>query len=345
MDYGALGDLFEDPRVGGVYMSSHDAVIVERDGIHEEAASPFAGDAGGYRRLLSSLAGTGPVASGRDGGIKYSVVLPPIASGDSGQISLRRWAPFFPTLEDLVVREAMTADAATYLRNAIRARACVVVYGGAGSGRTSTLRALACEMQADTPRPVGVVEDSCSLGLSGAAWHVTTARRGGEEASAGELVRSAQRAGMDGIVLDGAHGDAAAAVLSAMIFGTQCLTTLHASDAVSALISLSGQASSGQGWHFPEGAVAEAAAGAVQVLVGVRRDAVGHRSVFAVDEVDGRAEGEFLTNPVFRAPTVPGQAVVDPLRAVSGYATSPQLAAMLRARGLPYAVGEGPFSS
>lgn len=347
-DYGPLSALLADTRVTGVFMTGHASLIVETTGGSTEGPSGFAG-VEEYQSFLRALAAKAcpespdvAVATGIADGTKYAVVLPPVAEGE-GCLSLRKWTPFFPTLENLVERDSLTAEAAAYLRGVVKAGANILVYGGSGSGKTATLRALAAEARGERPRPLAAIEEAGDLGLDGNGWQVLHPTRPGTEPeiTAASLVRLAQRMGAEAIVLDEMKGDGSGAMLSAMIFGTQGLASLHAADAHSALVRMRSQAFDPRPGGFPLESVTEGVAAAVHVLVGVRRFPDGTRGVVSVEETEGVEEGDFRTRRVFWSGPGDEDGHRGTLDREAGYVTTPALAGKLRSCGLPYAAGDG----
>src|SRR5205085_12615482 len=74
-------------------------------------------------------------------GSRVNVVVPPLAV-DGACLTIRRFRPHGFSLEDLVANGTLQNDIAGFLADCVRARAAILVSGGTGSGKTTTLNAL-----------------------------------------------------------------------------------------------------------------------------------------------------------------------------------------------------------
>src|SRR3954453_5054058 len=95
-------------------------------------------------------------------GSRVNVVLPPLALGGPG-LTIRRFRRRGFGPEDLVANGTLTRPLLEFLARAVRARATVLVCGGTGSGKTTTLNALS-SFVGETERIV-TIEDAAELRL------------------------------------------------------------------------------------------------------------------------------------------------------------------------------------
>ena len=169
----------------------------------------------------------------------------------------------------------------------MQARCNVLISGGTGSGKTTTLNALT-ELIGDGERIV-TVEDAAELRLR----HVHVVRlearpaslEGRGEVTVRRLVRNALRMRPDRIVVGEVRGAEALDMLSAMTSGHDgSLSTVHAGSPEEALRRVETLALMA-GLGLPHAAIREQLAGALDLVVHQARMADGARRVVAVSEV------------------------------------------------------------
>ncbi|HYN52486.1 MAG TPA: ATPase, T2SS/T4P/T4SS family, partial [Thermoleophilaceae bacterium] len=146
---GPLEPLLADPSVDEVMVNGPGSVYVERRGRIERAAVEFAGEAELLHAIERVLAPLGrrvdeasPLCDARlADGSRVNVVIPPLSlSGPC--LTIRRFRREGFSLRDLVSGATLPAEVAEFLAVAVAARASVLVSGGTGSGKTTTLNAL-----------------------------------------------------------------------------------------------------------------------------------------------------------------------------------------------------------
>src|SRR3954464_15922207 len=147
---GPLEPLLADPAVDEVMVNGPAEVWVERRGLLERAGSVgFCSEVDWMRSIERILAPLGrrvdeasPVCDARlPDGSRVNVVIPPLSLGGPC-LTIRRFRPQGFSLEDLVANGTLAAPLASLLASCGRARASVLVSGGTGSGKTTTLGAL-----------------------------------------------------------------------------------------------------------------------------------------------------------------------------------------------------------
>src|SRR5829696_2626613 len=146
---GPLEPLLSDPSVDEIMVSGTAPVWVERRGRLEATTVRFEREADlrdAIERILAPLGRRAdeaePLCDARlPDGSRINVVLPPLAL-DGPALTIRRFrrAGFSP--EDLVANGTLTRPLLDFLARAVRARATILVCGGTGSGKTTTLNAL-----------------------------------------------------------------------------------------------------------------------------------------------------------------------------------------------------------
>ncbi len=219
-------------------------------------------------------------------GSRVNVVLPPLAV-DGPVLTVRRFRPRGFSADDLVALGTWTAPLRELLGQAVRSRLNVLVSGGTGSGKTTTLNALSAFVP-DGERVV-TIEDTAELRLQRAHVVRLEARpasvEGRGEVTIRRLVRNALRMRPDRIVVGEVRGPEALDMLGAMSSGHDgSLCTVHAGSPEEALRRLETLALMA-GVGLPHAAVREQVASAVDLVVHQARLADGGRQVVTVAEV------------------------------------------------------------
>jgi pilus assembly protein CpaF len=234
-------------------------------------------------------------------GSRVNVVIPPLSlSGPC--MTIRRFRREGFSLRELVVGGTLPAEVAELLAVAVAARASVLVSGGTGSGKTTTLNALSGAIPGG--ERIVTIEDAAELRLRQRHVVRLEARpanlEGHGEVTIRQLVRNALRMRPDRIVVGEVRGAEALDMLQALNTGHDgSLTTVHANspeDAVRRVETLALMAGVG----LPHAAVREQVASALDLLIHQTRLADGARQVEVVAEVV-RVAGAAGVRELYRA--------------------------------------------
>ena len=297
---GPLEPLLADPSVDEVMVNGPDAVYVERRGRLERVGVQFAGEAELLHAIERVLAPLGrrvdeasPLCDARlADGSRVNVVIPPLSlSGPC--LTVRRFRREGFSLRDLVSNGTLPAALAELLAVCVAARASVLVSGGTGSGKTTTLNALSGAIPGE--ERIVTIEDAAELRLRQRHVVRLEARpanlEGRGEVTIRQLVRNALRMRPDRIVVGEVRGPEALDMLQALNTGHDgSLTTVHANspeDALRRVETLALMAGVG----LPHAAVREQAAGALDLIVHQARLPDGARAVESATEVVRVASG------------------------------------------------------
>jgi len=250
--YGPLERLLADPAVEEVMVNGPSEVWVERAGRLELTEISF-GSAQELREAADRLLATAgrrvddlsPLADARlPDGARVNVALPPLAV-DGPVVTIRRFNPDGFSLADLVDHGTIDQKLAGLLAAAVRDGLNLIVSGATGSGKTTTLAALAREIPQD--QRVVTIEDAAELRLEHP--HVVRlearppAPGGGGAVSIRDLLRNSLRMRPDRIVVGEVRGGEAIDMLDAMATGhSGSLSTIHAGSSQGALMRLAGLA-------------------------------------------------------------------------------------------------------
>jgi pilus assembly protein CpaF len=297
---GPLEGLLSDPTVDEVMVSGPGRVWVERAGKVEPAGLRFGSDAELRHVIERILAPLGrrvdegqPFVDARlPDGSRVNVVIPPLAL-DGPALTIRRFRRRGFSPEDLVAAGTVSEEAMAFLGARVRGRASILVSGGTGSGKTTTLNALSSFI--DARERVVTIEDAAELRLQQPHVVRLESRPAGLEGRGAvtirDLVRNALRMRPDRIVVGEVRGGEAMDMLSALTTGHEgSLTTVHAGSPEEALRRIETLALMAD-VALPHAAVRELLAGALDLVVHQTRDASGARRVTAVSEVVRVASG------------------------------------------------------
>ena len=300
----------EDESVSEIMVNGPAQVYVERGGRLTLTELCFDDEAHLRRIIERILAPLGrradessPMADARlADGSRINIILPPL-SVRGPILTIRKFARTPLLVSDLIRLGTLTEQAAGFLRGCVERRLNILVSGGTGSGKTTTLNALSSFI-GETERIV-TIEDAAELQLQQA--HVVTLEsrppnlEGRGEITIRQLVRNALRMRPDRLLLGEVRGGEALDLLQALNTGHDgSLSTVHANsprDALSRLETLTLMA----GADLPLRAVREQVASAVQLVVQQQRLSDGRRRVTCISEIAGIAEnGSIAVTDHFR---------------------------------------------
>jgi pilus assembly protein CpaF len=305
---GPIEPLFRDPTVSDILVNGPRDIYVERRGKLQRVAAAFRNDAhlmSVIDRIVSRVGRrvdeSSPMVDARlPDGSRVNAIIPPLAV-DSAILSIRRFGAALGP-ERLVELGAMTEDMLTLLSACVKARLNILVSGGTGSGKTTLLNALSSFIPEN--ERVVTIEDAAELRLQ--QEHVVRLEtrppnaEGRGEVSMRDLVKNALRMRPDRIIVGEVRSAEAMDMLQAMNTGHEgSLTTVHANtprDAIGRLqtmILLSGT-------DFPDRAMKEQIASALDLVVQSSRLTDGTRRVTSVTEVTGMEGDTVQMQEIFR---------------------------------------------
>ncbi len=291
---GPLEPLLADRTVDEVMVNGPGAVYVERHGHIEATDVCFDSDGELLHAIERILAPLGrrvdaatPLCDARlADGSRVNVVIPPLSLGGPC-LTIRRFRREGFSLADLVANGTLTAPLAEFLGACVRGRASILVSGGTGSGKTTTLNALSGEIGAG--ERIVTIEDAAELRLRQRHVVRLEARppslEGAGEVTIRALVRNALRMRPDRIVVGEVRGGEALDLLQALTTGHDgSLSTVHASSPADALRRVETLALMAD-VALPHAAVREQVASAIDLVVHQDRRGDGSRAVTSVSEV------------------------------------------------------------
>ncbi len=303
LGYGPLEPLLRDDSVTEVMVNGADRIYIERAGKIEKAGVTFVDDAHLLRIIDKIVSSVGrrvdeasPMVDARlPDGSRVNAIIPPL-SLRGPTLTIRKFSRDPYTMDDLINFGSVTPKAAHFLAACVQGKLNVLISGGTGTGKTTTLNALSAYVPGD--ERIVTIEDAAELQLQ--QEHVITLEarpaniEGQGEVRIRELVRNALRMRPDRIIVGEVRGAETLDMLQAMNTGHEgSLTTIHANSPRDALARLETLVLTA-GVDLPLRAIREQVASAFDVLVQITRLVDGSRRLSHVTEVL-RMESDVIT--------------------------------------------------
>ena len=320
---GPIQGLLRDPDVTEIMVNHFDSIYVEQSGKIFESPLRFSSEDHLRRTIERIVANVGrrideasPMVDARlPDGSRINAVVPPIAL-DGAILTVRKFATEPFTIEDLVDLQTLPQEAAEFLRSCVEAKLNILISGGTGSGKTTTLNVLSSFIPQD--ERVITVEDAAELQLSQP--HVVRMEsrpvniEGKGLVTIRDLVRNSLRMRPDRIVVGEVRDGAALDMLQAMNTGHEgSLTTIHANSAKDALVRIENLVLMA-GVEFPIRAIREQIAQAIDLIIHQARLRDGSRKVTAINEVTGIDVDSIQQQEIFRFSIEPEEEGVGELK-------------------------------
>jgi pilus assembly protein CpaF len=228
-------------------------------------------------------------------GSRVNAVIPPLAV-DGAALTIRRFSTEPYRTDDLVTFGTITGEVAEFLEACVRGRINMLVSGGTGAGKTTTLNVLSSYIPVD--ERILTIEDAAELRLQQPHVVRLEARppniEGKGQVAIRDLVRNSLRMRPDRIIVGEVRGAEAIDMLQAMNTGHDgSICTVHANsprDVLSRLETMTLMA----GMELTVRAIREQIASAIDLIVHQERMRDGSRRITHVSEVVGM-EGEIIT--------------------------------------------------
>ena len=334
LGYGPIEPLLRDETVTEIMVNAPDKVYVERNGKLERTDVRFVDESHVMRIIDKIVSQVGrrvdeasPMVDARlPDGSRVNAIIPPLALRGP-TVTIRKFSRDPYTINDLITFGTVTARAAQFIAACVKGKLNILISGGTGTGKTTTLNAMSAFIPAN--ERIVTIEDAAELQLQ--QDHVVTLEsrpaniEGMGEIKIRELVRNALRMRPDRIIVGEVRGAETLDMLQAMNTGHEgSLTTIHANTPRDALARLETLVMSA-GIELPHRAIREQIASAFDLLVQIERLVDGSRRVTCISEVLGM-EGDVVTlQDVF---------VASPPNEGETYAVAHRLLSPLRATGL-----------
>ncbi len=303
LGYGPLEPFLRDAEVTEVMVNGYDTVYVERFGKIEQVDAAFQDDAH-LRRTIDKIVGrvgrrvdeSSPMVDARlPDGSRVNAIVPPL-SVDGSALTIRKFAADPYMVDDLIAFGTLSREVADFLNACVRGKANIMVSGGTGAGKTTTLNVLSSFIPEE--ERIVTIEDAAELQLH--QDHVIRLEsrppniEGKGEVTIRDLVKNSLRMRPDRIVVGEVRDAAALDMLQAMNTGHDgSICTVHANAPRDTLARIETMVLMA-GVDLPVRAIREQVSAAIDLVVQQARLKDGSRHITHVTEVVGM-EGDVIT--------------------------------------------------
>ena len=311
-----LQELIEDPDVTEIMVNGPRDIFIERSGRLTRWERSFSSKGkleDVVQQIVSfcnrSVSKANPIADARlADGSRVNIVLDPVAL-NGPVVTIRRFPKEPVRMRQLLEWGSISAEAAAFLQQVVKAGYNIFVSGGTGSGKTTVLNALSEYIPSD--ERIITIEDNAELQLDRVANLVTLEARnanleGEREITIRDLIKTSLRMRPDRIIVGEIRGAEAIDMLQAMNTGHDgSLSTGHANSPGDMLSRLETMVL--MGMDLPLTAGRRQIASGVDLIVHLGRLRDGSRKVLEIVELDGIEQGEIRLRPLFTFEEEPGQ--------------------------------------
>ena len=303
LGYGPIEPFLRDPDITEVMVNGYDDIWIEREGKIHKVEGGFTNESH-LRRTIDKIVGrvgrrvdeASPMVDARlPDGSRVNAVIPPLAL-DGCLLTIRKFSADPYTYEDLINFGSLSRATAEFLSDCVRGRLNILVSGGTGAGKTTTLNVLSSFIPED--ERIITIEDSAELQLH--QQHVLRLEsrppniEGRGEIKIRDLVRNSLRMRPDRIVVGEVRDAAALDMLQAMNTGHDgSICTAHSNSPRDSLARIETMVLMA-GVDLPIRAIREQIASALDLIVHQARFKDGSRRVTHITEVVGM-EGDTIT--------------------------------------------------
>ncbi len=306
--YDVIQPLIDDKSITEIMVNNHREIFIERAGEVSQVKVEFESEQK-LEDIIQAIVSkvdrvvneSSPIVDARlQDGSRVNVVLPPIAL--KGPVITIRKFPEKPLLiEDLIEKEAITEEAANFLKDLVTAKYNIFIGGGTGSGKTTFLNVLSNFIPQH--ERIITIEDSAELQIRNVPNLVSLETRnanteGRGEISIRELIRTSLRMRPNRIIVGEVRGAEALDMLQAMNTGHDgSLSTGHANSTTDMLSRLETMVLSGA--SLPVQVIRQQITSAIDIMVHLSRLRDHSRKIVAISELIGLENGEIQTNPLY----------------------------------------------
>src|SRR5256884_2725283 len=293
---GPLEPLLKEPSISEILVNGFNKVYIERNGRLALTQVRFKDNAHLLHIIEKIVSQVGrrideaqPIVDARlPDGSRVNAIIPPLAL-DGPSMSIRRFGRHVITSDEMVANKTVTRGMLRFLAACVEAKITILISGGTGSGKTTTLNALSRFIPEE--ERIVTIEDTAELQLQ--QRHVVKFetrppnlnKEGGINQR--QLVRTALRMRPDRIIVGECRGAEALDMLQAMNTGVEgSMSTVHANsprDAFSRLEAMVLMAD----LDIPSRVILQQLASAIKMVVQVARLQDGTRKIISIAEVIG----------------------------------------------------------
>lgn len=309
LGFGPINPLLNDPEVSEVMVNGPRQIYVERQGKLQLVPVTFYDDNHVLHIIEKIVAPLGrridesqPMVDARlPDGSRVNAIIPPLAL-NGPTLTIRKFAADPFKVEDLIRFGTLTEEMSQFVEACVKSRLNIIVSGGTGSGKTTTLGVLSAFIPED--ERILTIEDAAELQLR--QTHVVTLEtrppniEGKGAITIRDLVRNALRMRPERIIVGEVRSGEALDMLQAMNTGHDgSLTTGHANTPRDMLARLETMVLMA-GMELPIRAIREQISSAIDLIIQQSRLRDGSRRITHITEVLGMEGDVIVLQDIFR---------------------------------------------
>jgi len=305
---GPLETLLKEPSISDILVNSFDRVYVERNGKLSRSTVRFKDNAHLLHIIEKIVSQVGrrvdeaqPIVDARlADGSRVNAIIPPLAL-EGPALSIRRFGRHVITSDEMIANKTLMSGMLRFLAACVQAKTTILISGGTGSGKTTTLNALSRFIPEE--ERIVTIEDTAELQLQ--QRHVVKFetrppnlnKEGGINQR--QLVRTALRMRPDRIIVGECRGGEALDMLQAMNTGVEgSMTTIHANTPRDAFSRLEAMVLMSD-IEIPSRVILQQLASAIKLVVQVTRMQDGTRKIINISEVVGVKDERIDVQDIF----------------------------------------------
>ena len=307
--FGPITELLTDSSVTEIMVNGPNHVYIERSGRLVLTDAKFKNDnhvLHVIKKIVSTIGRrideSSPMVDARlPNGSRVNAIIPPLAI-DGPSITIRKFAEDPFKVEDLIGFGTMNSKMAELLRYCVEGRLNIIVSGGTGSGKTTTLNVLSSFIPQH--ERIITIEDAAELQLF--QEHIVRLEtrpaniEGRGEITIRDLVKNTLRMRPDRIIVGEVRSGEALDMLQAMNTGHDgSLTTGHANTPRDMLSRLETMVLM-SGMNLPIKAIRDQVASAIDLIIQQSRLMDGSRRITHITEVQGMEGDVIILQDIFK---------------------------------------------
>lgn len=303
-----ITDLIDNHEITEIMVNGPGDIYIEKEGLLMKTEKAFSSKrklediiqkiASNVNRRVNEA---NPIVDARlSDGSRVNIVLEPVAL-NGPVVTIRRFPEEPLTMNQLIQMEAITREAAEFLKNLVVSGYNIFISGGTGSGKTTFLSALTGYIPEN--ERVITIEDSSELRLPWIKNLVQLETReanveGNNEITIRQLIKTALRMRPDRIIVGEIRSSEAIDMLMAMNTGHDgSLSTGHANSPIDMIARIETMVL--MGMDIPLQAIRRQIASAIDIIIHLGRLRDKSRKVLSICEVAGIRNGEVDLNCLY----------------------------------------------
>ena len=304
-----LERLLADETITEIMINGEQGIFLEREGVLETFSEEKISKerleelvvriTGMSNRMINEAS---PLTDARLGdGSRVHVAVFPVAL-EGPVITIRKFPKQAITLENLLEKESLNAEAADFLRKVVRAKYNIFVSGATGSGKTTFLNVLSDFIPKN--ERIITIEDTAELQIRNVPNLVRLEARssvveGCKEITIRELLRASLRMRPDRLLIGEVRGAESVDMLQALNTGhAGSMSTGHGNSTKDMLYRLETMVL--MGMEIPVLAVRRQIASGIDLMIHLGRLRDKRRVLMEISEIDHCLDGEIVLNPIYR---------------------------------------------